>query len=1269
MEMTKQRPRPEMPSPSDMINALQLAAATQTGAGPTLQDIAKAHPDVVERLANLDAARAAIAVGSLLTVPTLQGLCLRLEMIVHLTLMTARGRNSLYERHARDMIRALGEGFCGQMEDPAEELFVGTVRTPRGNFRLLEGIWEGNSFYLQRILNVMEEMPEGSGYDEIRNDAYALLTLSDLICARAGLERNQLGTEMPARRLSANDVGNLRSRTRHICFSLAELNKCGIQALHLAPFMFQPDDRAFLSTEYVGNSSLERRPLIHYGDDIAVVLPTAISVAIRNYIIQRMTAAEMIAPLCRGIAEEYSRHFKQLPLLGGRSGATVVFEPTKHGAIASLISTIDHGRYLNAVFFTDNLADFEKTGFAGMNPDSMLLGGMLKRHIDHAYSQVSSQPDFVDGTTLVVGCGIGRGSAFLSELGEHTNWETQFISAYDLDTLSWLPGCRPLSLWRLLIARRKVHELGINLVNMNGLLNLAAWTRSLNGHMVPHGDLPDDFVDEGQEALLVINQNSLRGLRFEVARYHDARVIQDGAGRWIPVRRDRQSDFADDHVAPLYGTEVRNDEGWPMSIFLSSTRTWWAEISIPPDTIGSTAYDRWRIMTVWHSRAVPILDGLPGIPATPVKWRAVFEAPSSGIRDQGPLLTYEEVRTSISVTVDPTAATVCTIASPLFEDAIHHVENIAERALVDAMLEGMLILAGNTQEARPMLLRAIVMSPRARQAHGFVARDFRDHLYIRLSRKIIKIDQVDDATIRLGVGWTVRDRSLGGRLSGKEETIRYLNKLVTAIEDKLCAKLQSFNREALLKRLLLNHEAAAADRNRWRRTAASVLALHADEESTLATISKHQMKLNEVFQTSRILMEMAICESPQTGGRKPGDLDLSQLMAEVEVIYHMGGWSDAIRWDVMEPLIRVTPLGDVHAKLDYVDKVIAPHLRETNDVLTKEAAENYADNLQLDEGRAPLSELMDAEFLEAWEEEFGTSIENMRTMVRWLENKGLKRNEPVFILTRADFEAVDADGATIAPDVVNRLLDKLTLHSRPAWRNVPDGYSDRDRQPWRYRRRLSVLRRPILKFASGDTDRYLIAPGLVAEAFVYQVSNFMRGDFPQDQLGPKMTTWSSRKADARGAAFAREVAAALQGSGWKTEVEVKLTKIVRRPLDRNYGDIDVLAWRPGGQRILAIECKDVQFKKSYGEICEQIADFRGELRPNGKPDYLRRHLDRMDQLGKYADDLASYCNMAGASSQLESHLIFKNPVPMKYALKWMGGRVTVSLFDEISRWA
>jgi len=97
------------------------------------------------------------------------------------------------------------------------------------------------------------------------------------------------------------------------------------------------------------------------------------------------------------------------------------------------------------------------------------------------------------------------------------------------------------------------------------------------------------------------------------------------------------------------------------------------------------------------------------------------------------------------------------------------------------------------------------------------------------------------------------------------------------------------------------------------------------------------------------------------------------------------------------------------------------------------------------------------------------------------------------------------------------------------------------------------------------------------------------------------------------------------------------------------------------KRILLIECKDLHFGKTFGEIAEQLAEFRGFLRADGKPDDLRRHLDRIAVLTMHADKLAAFVGIA-AEAKIEGHLVFKNPVPMQFAGARIIAQVRVHIF-------
>ena len=125
-----------------------------------------------------------------------------------------------------------------------------------------------------------------------------------------------------------------------------------------------------------------------------------------------------------------------------------------------------------------------------------------------------------------------------------------------------------------------------------------------------------------------------------------------------------------------------------------------------------------------------------------------------------------------------------------------------------------------------------------------------------------------------------------------------------------------------------------------------------------------------------------------------------------------------------------------------------------------------------------------------------------------------------------------------------------------------------------------------------------------------------------------------------------------------------MTELFGRGLGKDYGDIDVLAWKSDLGRVGVIECKDLQFKKTVGELAEQLSDYLGQVSTTGRRDSLRKHLDRMTLIAATPEVIKGFTGVATDVGP-ESHLMFSNPVPMEYALKELSSDVRVSNFSNI----
>jgi len=836
------------------------------------------------------------------------------------------------------------------------------------------------------------------------------------------------------------------------------------------------------------------------------------------------------------------------------------------------------------------------------------------------------------------------------------------MTSHNLTTT--LQSFRIANLWRILEARDRIRSLGLRLPNVNGLLNLVSWSRSLDGHLVPHDNVPN--APPGGEAMLFMPQNGLRQLRQEAALEADFRVGRFVDGTWRRLRRDVTSVFDDDCNAPVYRSENPGRHGMPMVAYMSDQRDWWAAVKSPNRGGGNLAYDRWRMAGVWLSRSVPRLEEKISLPTGPILWDLIFEGDLSDRSLVRERLTYMAARAAVRVEIDPSRSTIVTRIGSDFDKALFHPENIAERALVAALINGAAQLGGevNPDALEAALLSTIVTHPGARHSHAFTQRSFRDHVgKYNTGRELIRIAREDDAFTRLNLGWCVRDKSEGATILGKTECTAFLNAVVTHLQNELLETLKSYDRNQMLERLLLNHELAIDDRDRWNLTSSAILALHGRTPDTRAHMIKAEQSLNAVFQSTRILVEMAICQSPLTGGVHPGRLDIALLMARATLLFEIGGWSDAIRWDVMKPELRITPLGDIHADFDYADEIITPHANAFGEAQIERTVTGYAKNLEEPSTSTSVADKLDIGFADAWAEQIGATIDEVRLFVGTIEQMGLDEKARVIRVQRNRFKAMQIGDVGIEDDTAGRILNALTLTARASWRDIPPGFEERDRHPWRFRRQLSFLRRPILDWdPTGDT--LLVAPGMLRDSLVYMLSLYESGDFPVSQLSAKMAAWRGIANGRRGTVFAEEVAETMRANGWQAEIEVKVTKLLERGFDKDHGDVDVLAWRDDG-RVLAIECKDVQFRKTLGEISEQLADFRRKIRPNGKRDELRKHLDRMEIIREHLSQVANYVRLPIVGA-IESHLLFRNPVPMEFALSQMAGQVQVSNFSAIS---
>ncbi|MDN8646961.1 hypothetical protein Q0S62_00795 [Stenotrophomonas indicatrix] len=1197
--------------------------------------------ELVADIAAFDRDTNSALVAGLLTVPAYQSSGLRIELLAGLVVLHARGKRQATLEDLARWFAMLGASRAAAGEDAAEDVMVTLVTTSSEQFRILEGLWESAGFYTQRVLDVLSGMPDSGIYRSVRGSVRALLSVAEIVCMRAGLERYQTGSDARPDALdvaSLPSAGDLRARATITHAALQEHN---IALEDLAPFLLKPQYVAELTDQEPGVSELERRPLISVPDGVVLALPTAVTVTIRQRIIDLVLGTRQVGHFDAHYARALSHSIAETTLLGWKSGCPVLWHPTEGGALAGVVVPFDRGHFVVLHFVLPSVASHELGWFKRPIDIHPTLQKALNYSIASNTQQLESQDDFRGGMHLVVMCGWGQGMVISVTRPDDTRWRGEAMSVADLVRASSVEDMSIQRLWRLVSAEKALVDTGVELMNVNGVLNLFAWMQENDGHLVPHDDLDEGRISPEQRLLVSLPLNLLRDLRAEADRNVDVHVGIDPRGEPHYLHRvDRGPLFSHPAAERLYACTESLRSGTLLAV-CEGRMTLWLRVDSPGVSSRDIEFRLWDMVGRWGAAVAATLEDGTDLKGA-VEITIAFEDIQSeldAVDDRIPTDPLELLRVEV---VGAEAATVH--AARGFLHAWREPTNAGERALVTAMLRSVFRIhdVEYSDSEVDRLVASLLPNETGRHFHVLHAHDFTDFVRDALPGEVLGIDEIESATQRLGLGWSVHDGD--NNVEGAEACVGLLNRLVDVQVGDLTKRLGELDRAAVVERLLLNHEAAHVRELLWKRTSAAVLGLHGDSQDVRDAVVGQLSKLAGAAITSRVLVEIAACEAPLTGGRLPDDLQIQALLAQIELVMRLGGLSDGIYYGVLRPHLRVSALGDILLRDEFGHEVVAPMLSQAVGGNYVDSVGGFRSHYGPHEGVDRTEHLLDPDFLKAWQGEMGFGIDEARRLLDAIEDYAIKRHAPILRIRHGELVALLASQCDAA--TAERFIHQLLLARRPRWAQPPQGFKSREILPWRFGRRLSIVTRPIVQMNDDDDALYMLAPRLVRSGFFYLLGGAFKGTLDQGffQTPAMRDAWWGKANE--GHTFNALVADQLRAEGMEVRAGIELTAVLNAKLDRGYGDVDVLAWWPGGEEVFVVECKDLTFRRNYSEIAALLSDYQGGFK-NGKPDKLKRHLLRMECAASHLPAVARFTGVA--EPKIKSCLLVAGLVPMQFA--------------------
>lgn len=1187
-----------------------------------------------DKLSHFSPIHTAAAFSSLLLEPRHQANQYLIETIISECLTLCKGT----KRPSLKTINSILESFSFKeqvlSEDSVEDVFISKIWFEDIPYKVCTGLHEGGIYQLQIFCDLVANMPFAEDINNLKNSIKAVLIASDQIITRnnllvytvGGMEENNKSI------FSDSKLDSYINKIKVDEFINIELLPC-LNLNEISP-----------QTSFI--DGIDKTPFIKCQEGILLLLSSSIIICIKKLIIEFFNTNRSIIELDKLYFKEQCKKISNIKILGKLSDTVIIPRYILNNTgwkVADTVAEFDQGYLYHFIFIFDSMRNILPNWFHSYEKNTseieIFVGNLINKTKESAIKNKNTKK----GCSIIVLCGYGRPMMYSSEIKNEDSWMIESTNSHDLDTLSKYSACSPHKVWRVIESVEKLEKIGFKIFNLNGFLNLFAYAKNNNYCIISYKNFQGSS-NRSSNVVVHLPSNCQAKLREEVLYNNNEMLVNHPTlGLTKVTRRFVGGEFTKNpkfHIyCPSYIDNIMR------SIYIKDSLSLWIETELVeniPVPFQCVLYE--SVLSWFGILTQYIQDNNIFIPKNIICWKIVFKYPDDYFESLEKKIDLNLVDFCYQYEFDEDTKTLFTYFNQNLIYGLRLPTNNSEKAITRSFLS--FLSEYNLDIDIEKTLNKIIKNNDARFMHGFKSEKYRAHFNLEQEEPIY-IEDADQENIKIGLGWNIRQKEQGNKIVGKDACKEYLRELVAFIWSRLRTSLRDLDRNDLISKLIFNIECLEQQKERWLKTSKANVALH-DYDETITVLHKMLPLLNGALLSSRLIIEMAICESPIINGKKAGKLDIQELMCLAMSMHQYGGLSEAINYEAILPEIVISSFGDILFDSSFIDKLMPSYFSRINKSQVNNSISDYENNFSTKEYDGNnITELFDNRFNEAWLEEFGFTLDDAKSVIHLLAKHGLSLNQVFYSITSKELLSLFPKEQQ---NICDKVIDALTIYSRDSWQTIPKPYKKEDWQPWKFRRRFSLAMKPIIK--SSD-DKFIISPQLIINCFLYLLYSCYEASIDENHfVSKKMKQWIGSIRSENGLQFNTEIANKLTEKGWIVRSEIKITEILNKKLDKDYGDVDVFAWNKETGRVLVIECKDLEFAKTQGEIARQLHEFKGQLNHKGKQDRLLKHISRIDIINENLSNLAKFTGI-NSTINIEGYVITSRIVPMLFAKSFL----------------
>ena len=449
-------------------------------------------------------------------------------------------------------------------------------------------------------------------------------------------------------------------------------------------------------------------------------------------------------------------------------------------------------------------------------------------------------------------------------------------------------------------------------------------------------------------------------------------------------------------------------------------------------------------------------------------------------------------------------------------------------------------------------------------------------------------------------------------------------KVVPFFFRQLASFASTLRAEGLIEQLVARNEAILSEQMRHRLSLPARLACYSGEDGLEARIHRESVEYRKAAVASRFLIEFVVQQPPH--GTDVLSLEsYDRLLALSSAVFNWATTSDYVHYhlaDLRITMLRSGRLGVSREDLERAQQAFGEDSWLQEVVAGGEAySRHWREPAAVQDAKPPEVDEVDRCTMA----EFGLSLTDLASFLGAVasfdfEVSGVVKTSMIRTLLQGIEQDLGWDR-----EKVELAFDFFALKPRNNFLPVPPPFQKEDVYPWRFNRRLSYLRKPLLCQGEGSNAEVVWGAGQLEQSLEYLV-NLCLGGRLKAQTN-EMKRLISRTQGIAAKEFNDAVADAFEKEGFVVRLRVKKIGIHRLE-QHGLGDIDVLVVAPSSGTILAVETKDLRVAKTPAEMDHELRD---SFDPDTRSAAVK-HCERIDWLRAHVEDTLTWLDLASTWS-------------------------------------